>query len=241
MDDLLRSTSQLSKLETLHLPRSSTEVRSNDIPKNGWPVKLQELYISGGIDDSSRLYFGTLPATITRLSLGNCSRLSMISVARLLGTLKTNLRSLALLAPMTAVQVWDRPLNDVLDYAPNLTHLKISVDLIDADFFTVQSNRSTNTSLTRLDLHCLESEACEYFFLMLVYDALGMGEFAKVRIVGVHHDLGWEYSGDRGDLAEIDELLKALAREDGPEALIVEAEAGVIHVPEKSFWVWTGA
>lgn len=63
-----------------------------------------------------------------------------------------------------------------------------------------------------------------------VFDAIDTGPFKKVRILGIHHRLGWTGTTDKdGEMKFVDELLKAFAREEDPEQRIVrEEDAGVV-------------
>lgn len=224
MLDLIRSTSFLSKLESLHLPRSSDPLSMNSSPKFKWPVTLRELHISGGLRDSAAPYFRKLPPTLSYLSIRNCSNLTIEFIQPLIKTLGPQLHSLDILAPLPHVHHWPTPpLDLVLDLVPNLTHLKISVDLISIRFF----EGPRPTSLTRLDLHCHDRSNCQYIEPLMVYNALGTDAFAKVRIVGVHYKLQWDTRLYLQDLMDLEELLIALAREDEAGAGISEAEAGV--------------
>lgn len=225
MSDLLRSVSFLSKLEALHLPRSSTQDPGKDILKYDWPAKIRELHVSGGLHDETTVYFSTLPSTVSRLSIGNCPHLSMLSIGPLLLAKGPQLQYLEILAPMPRLQLDHKPLNNLMDLVPNLRHLKISVDLIEVDFFLNASNRQPQ--LSRIDFHCGDPAAVPFMDAQYVYASLDLVPFSKVRVIGIHHKLGWA-STAQGDIVDLDELLQAMAREDGPGAEISEDEAGVV-------------
>lgn len=235
MTDLLRSLSGLSKLDTLYLPRSSTYEAKGDIIKYGWPARLQDLHISGGVRDESTLCLSTLPPSVTRLSIGNCPHLSMLSLRPILQAKGAQLQYLEIMAPIPALELGHKPLNDVMDMVSNLRHLKISLDFLGPIFFTPSaSNPDACQSLRRLDLDCFDPAECGFITLEQVWQGFDWaegkdGKFNKVRKLGISNKLGWTVrKSDQATIQEIDELLKAMAREDGPDAEVAEDEAGVL-------------
>ena len=143
--------------------------------------------------------------------------------------LDSSLKSLEIIAPMPKVLGEGGLFNIFWKYAHNVSHLKISLDLISITFF--DHVELQHASLQRLDLPCFDPAQCDDEIADVLYDNLGIDQFAKLRIVGVDEMFaktvlivrpGWPH------LEEIDELLKALAREDGKGAHIPEAEAGVV-------------
>lgn len=232
MSDLLRSTSTLSKLESLHLPRSSAHDSSRDVLIYSWPSKLRELHISGGLHDESALGLSTLPRSLSYLSIGNCPHLSMLFISPLLKQIGSQLQYLEIVAPLPGLGLGHGLLTNITDLVPNLRHLKISLDFVGPLFFTAgESGQRECQFLTRLDLDCFEPAECVDFSPERIADAIVdmEGNFSKLRRLGVHRKLGWMTTKNgKKDMSEIDELLKALAREDGPDAEISEDEAGVV-------------
>lgn len=112
-----------------------------------------------------------------------------------------------------------------MDSVPNLRHLKVSIDFIDTDFFLNAS--SEHPSLTRIDLHCFDTDDASQIDASNMYSFLELHPFSNVRILGIHQKLGWA-TRDGSNVVDLDELLKAMAREDGPGAEISEDEAGVV-------------
>ncbi len=225
MSDLLRSISFLSHLKILHLPRSSTQDPGKSILKSDWPAQLQELHISGGLHDETTVYFSTLPPTVSHLSIGNCPHISMLSIGPLLLAKGPQLQYLGILAPIPRLQLGQKPLNNIMGLLPNLRHLKISVDFIDTDFFLNAS--SEHPTLSRIDLHCFDTDDTSQLDASNLYTFLELYPFSKVRILGIHQKLGWAFK-DGVNILDLDELLKAMAREDGPGAEVSEDEAGVV-------------
>ena len=230
MNDLLRSTSHLSKLESLHLPRSSVQEQSRKNPPDcEWPSKLSRLYVSGLARFNTLPYFKSLPPSLSHLSLQNLPHMHEWCISAKIDSIRHNLHYLIVLAPLQSLQIaLPKPGNYFLDLCPHLTYLKISVDLIDDTFFVCNLNNNP-PSLTRLDLHCFDPAESQNITPASVYNALGNDLFTKVRIVGAHRLLEWHTRTDyQQDMFDMDDLLKALAREDGPKGSISEKEAGSV-------------
>ena len=155
----------------------------------------------------------------------------MLFISPLLNQIGSQLQYLEIVAPLPGLRLGHGLLTNITDLAPNLHHLKISLDFVGPLFFTAgESGQPECKFLTRLDLDCFEPAECVDFSPERIADTIvGMeGKFSKLRRLGVHRKLGWmnTKNGTEG-MAEIDELLKALAREDGPNAEISEDDAGV--------------
>ena len=236
MSDLLHSTASLPKLRILHLPRSSgQETHNRPIKEGTWPTKLGELHISGGLSDESVVALTALPQSVISLSIGNCTRLSMLTIRPLLEMRGPQLQSLEIVAPITALQVTRGPLNNVLNWAPNLAYLKISVDFLTADFLGVDENDiviDENTllhySLKTLYLHCFDPTQCEDLNVQHVLIGILHGILVGVRILGIHQRLGWRDNDYWiNHLWSINNALEEHARKDGPEAEISIEDAGI--------------
>ncbi|CAF9927658.1 MAG: hypothetical protein ALECFALPRED_003806 [Alectoria fallacina] len=230
MTDLLRSTSLLSKLESLHLPRSSAHDASRDIMICSWPASLRELHISGGIHDEALVSLGTLPSSVSSLSIRNCPHLSMVSIGTILKTKGSQLHHLEVVAPIPALARDHKPLSGYMEYVPNLRSLKISLDFISRSFMLLENDKADRYPLRQLDLDCFDPADCEAFNAYDLWAAIAYDNgFGRVRKVRVHRRLGWAASEEGTEqVKDLDELLKALAREDGASAEIKEADAGVV-------------
>ena len=229
ISDLLRSINPLINLAVLHLPRSST-TNAGTKERRTWPAKLQELHINGGLHSTSSITNHSLPLCLSNLSISNCPHLDAESLFDLLETLSPQLSKLSLLAPIPSIR-YHPDLYNILNVLTNLTHLRLSVDLIYEPFFLyyLEYNPAL-ASLTRLDLDCFDPDYCTQVNLLVLFDCLGYGMFAKVRVLGVHPKLGWNASHYGKDLEDVSDLLKALAREDEAGAGIPECEAGVLVI-----------
>ena len=230
ISDLLHSTASLPKLEILHLPRSSGhETYKRIIRGVAWPTKLRELRISGGLSDEFVSFITALPQSVSSLSIGNCPRLSMLTIRPLLEIRGPQLRHLEIVAPIPALGVTFGPLDNVMKWAPNLRYLKISVEfLTEALFAERDHDESHYKSLKTLYLHCFDPTQCEDLGAANVLAGIFFGKLEGVRILGIHERLGWrDNERSREALWEINTLLRAQAEEEGPEADIPVDDAGI--------------
>lgn len=278
MADLLRSTSLLPKLESLHLRTyfrrlSSSQVQTMGLvtclknvisvdtfqgsnvplgtnmltPKSSkarssahdtnrdslmckWPATLRELHISGGIHDEPLASLSSLPPSLSSLSIGNCPHLSILSIGRILQIKGPQLHHLEIVAPIPALTQDHKPLSGYMEYVPNLVYLKISLDFVSRSVLLSENDKEDQYSLRQLDLDCFDPEETDLFTAYDVWAAIAYDRgFGRVRKVRVHRRLGW-VATDEGleQVKELDLLLKALAREDGDDAEIKEADAGVV-------------
>ena len=149
----------------------------------------------------------------------------MLSIGPLLEAKGSQLRYLAITAPMPML---GESINYVLDHTPNLFRLRISFDLLSPEFFDAEMSRSDTWRVRVLDLDCFDQSISE-FETSILWHAIDSGVFQNLRKVRLSKRLGWTDTerGKRG-VREIDDLLKALAREDGSGAEIEEADAGVV-------------
>lgn len=228
--DLLRSTSLLSKLESLHLPRSSAHDAARDLFICNWPATLRELHISGGIHDGPLMSLTTLPPSLSRLSIENCPHLSMVSIGSILRNKGSQLHHLEIVAPIPALTYDHKPLSGYMEHVPNLLYLKISLDFVSRSFLLSDNDKGEQYPLRQLDLDCFDPADCDTFTAYDVWAAIAYdSRFGRVRKVRVHRRLGWAATKEgKEQVKDLDDLLKALAREDGANAEIQEADAGVV-------------
>ena len=209
--------------------RSSAQDTGRDLRSCSWPAKLRELHISGGIRDEPLVSLSTLPPTLSSLTIGNCPHLSMLSIGNILKNKGSQLRHLEIVAPIPALAQYHKPLSGYMIHVPNLLHLKISLDFISPLFLLLGRDREGPYPLRQLDLDCFDPAICDDFTAFDVWCAICDEGIGGVRKVRVHRRLGWTATREgKKWIKEVDELLKALAREDGANAAIDENEAGVV-------------
>ena len=153
----------------------------------------------------------------------------MLSINNILKNKGSQLHHLEIIAPIPALAREHKPLNSYMIHLPNLLYLKISVDFISPSFLLLDKDKKDLYPLQQLDLDCFDPADCDLFTAADLWCALcdeGLGIVRKVR---VHRRLGWTATKEgKKRMNDVDELLKALAREDGVNAAIDETEAGVI-------------
>ncbi len=154
----------------------------------------------------------------------------MASIGNILKTKGTQLHHLEIVAPIPALTQGLKPLNSCMEHVPNLLYLKISLDFISRPFFVSKTVKEAHYRLRELVLDCFDPTDCDEVFIAYLWCAIAQDfGFRGVRKVHVHRRLGWTATeSGREELKELDELLKALAREDGANAEIEEADAGVV-------------
>ena len=209
--------------------RSSAQDTSRDLRSCSWPANLRELHISGGIHDEPLVSLSTLPPTLSSLSIGNCPHLSMLSIGNILKNKGSQLRHLEIVAPIPSLAQDHKPLSSYMIHLPNLLHLKISLDFISPSFLLLEQDREDLYPLRQLDLDCFDPADCDAFTATDLWCAICDEGFGRVRKVRVHRRLGWTATKEGNKrIKDVDELLKALAREDGANVAIDENEAGVV-------------
>lgn len=153
----------------------------------------------------------------------------MLSIGNILKNKGSQLRYLEIIAPIPALAQDRKPLSSYMIHVPNLLHLKISLDFINPSFLLLEKDREDHYPLRQLDLDCFDPADCEAFTASDLWFAISDEGFDRVRRVRVHRRLGWTASKEgKRRIKDVDELLKALAREDGDNAAIDENEAGVV-------------
>lgn len=221
----------LAMLTPQHLTaRSSAHDAARDLFICNWPATLRELHISGGIHDGPLMSLTTLPPSLSRLSIENCPHLSMVSIGSILRNKGSQLHHLEIVAPIPALTYDHKPLSGYMEHVPNLLYLKISLDFVSRSFLLSDNDKGEQYPLRQLDLDCFDPADCDTFTAYDVWAAIAYdSRFGRVRKVRVHRRLGWAATKEgKEQVKDLDDLLKALAREDGANAEIQEADAGVV-------------
>ena len=194
-----------------------------------WPNNLRELHISGGLSDEFVFFVADLPQSVSSLSIGHCPRLSMFTICPLLEASGPQLHYLEIVAPIPMLGVYTGVLDDLVDWAPNLRHLKISADFISERIFaTCDNDQLHRKSLKTFYLHCFDPTESDELGAAHVLNGVYFGKFTGVRILGIHERLGWrDNEGSKEALMDIHTLLRTQAEEDGPKAEIPVDDAGI--------------
>ena len=215
--------------QTYMTARSSAHDASKDLLTCTWPTTLRELHISGGIHDEALVSLGSLPSSLSRLRIGNCPHLSTVSIGNLLQTKGPQLQHLEIIAPIPALSRNPTSLSDYLKHVPNLLYLKISLDFVWHSNFPSERVEGDRYPLKQIDIDCFDPGECELYASDLWAVIASESRFGRVRKVGIHRRLGWADTREgKEQVKDLDDLLKALAREDGPNAEVKEVDAGVV-------------
>ena len=194
-----------------------------------WPVTLRELHISGGIHDEALVSLGSLPPSLSHLRIGNCAHLSSLSIGILLQTKGPQLQHLEIIAPIPALSRTLPSLSDYMEHAPNLLYLKISADFLWYSNIFKERVDGDHCPLKQIDIDCFDPAACDFDASDLWAVIACESRFGRVRKVGIHRRLGWADTREgKEQVKDLDDMLKALAREDGPNAEVKEDDAGVV-------------
>ena len=153
----------------------------------------------------------------------------MFTICPLLERSGPHLHYLEIVAPIPMLAVYPGVLDELMDWAPNLRHLKISTDFISERVFaTCDDAELHHKSLRTLYLHCFDPTESDELAATHVVNGIFFGKFTSVRILGIHERLGWRDREDsREVLMEIHTLLRVQAEEEGPEAEIPVDDAGI--------------
>ena len=154
----------------------------------------------------------------------------MISIGTILKTKGSQLHHLEITAPIPALAQDHKPLSSYMEHVPNLLYLKISLDFVSRSQLLSENDKGHQYPLRQLDIDCFDPESCDDFTAYDLWAAIAYDTgFGKVRKVRLHRRLGWTATEEgKGQVKDLDELLKALAREDGANAQIEEADAGIV-------------
>lgn len=234
MSDLLRSIQGLDQLVLLYLPRASSYAASKERTAHTcktWPPHLRELHLNGGFSNYNLPFLLNIPPSTSELWLTNCPPPATELIKLFFDEKGPQLQTLHVALPAS------RHTNSDIMFAishpcTQVRNLSVNIELI-GDSWKSRYRPTTFYSfpnVERLEIGCLEghdNEFTGYVSDMCAY--LYSEELPKLRKLLIHRYLRWT-SSEAGSLqvGEMNDLLKALAREDGEDAEIPEHEAGVI-------------
>ncbi|KAI4284976.1 MAG: hypothetical protein L6R38_001044 [Xanthoria sp. 2 TBL-2021] len=230
---LLRSISKLSRLENLSI-RCKLDYPADRAPSNVfWPPKLKALQLSACINDNDFVIFSTIPKSLISLTLHHCPGLNGESIKTILMNFGDVLESFQF-EPRTSDSLTYIDLAHWIEYAPRLRRL-----FIPASSYSIRTGYDFPMSLrySVQNPHPLEHLEFDCTYLdrygsELDYEdiwlAIAEGYLSRVRRLGFRHQVTVQpWRTNRRELQDLDDLLRALAREDGENANIKEEEAGV--------------
>lgn len=234
LPQLLHSIAKLPCLEALSI-RCKDDVagKSADVT---WPPRLKALEVSGTLTDEALAYLHLLPDSLTSFTIYNAPRVSPTSLKALIGVLGHDLEYLHV-GPRTLEHGSER-ISEWLLCLPKLKQLRLcqpsfyfGYELDIPDRHSPIYNAHNLHPLERLELDCraLGSSSdhdpeSNYGGIFGLVDDGYLGRLRQVTYVQ-SSDAGLTRY-DRQIVHELDDFLRALAREDGENASIKENQAG---------------
>ncbi|KAL8904674.1 MAG: hypothetical protein Q9207_003124 [Kuettlingeria erythrocarpa] len=215
-----------------------------------WPPLLTALHVSGMSNNGALAYFYSLPKSLTSLTVHDSPRLDGGSVKDLVTSLGHSIENLHIgvntletdsefdfgvleeMAEYRSLQKW-------LDGLPKLRRLHLFLPWI--EIAESKGTPGSSSIYNAQNPHPLEYLELDFRHILeywgpagfrehhdAFYDAIAEGYLARLRRVAFfHHADALLEKTDKQMLLEMDELLRALAREDGENATIREEHAGV--------------
>lgn len=138
--ELFKATSHLEKLATLRLPRSAGFSGRVDSSQVFWPPNLENLCLSGGIDNHFLHGAVGLPDSLRGLTVEHCPMLHGSDIIHFLNNAVRPLPNVESLKLAFLPRLTEQSLNCVLSVLPGLTKLSVSVDYITPTFFDIAHN-----------------------------------------------------------------------------------------------------
>ncbi|KAM3068442.1 hypothetical protein ACMFMG_009581 [Clarireedia jacksonii] len=188
-DLLFQTLKNLTELETLFFPRSSSSDAQNREKKPySWPPKLKALHLAGGVDDHFlHTHLSNVPTALTHFSIQHCSMVYSFALLSTLETIGLRLQHLTIRHPMS--RIGGGALDHVLLSCPSLIAFRISADFITNALF---QSIPTGHPLRILDLDCSGTAGAEVEISAgKVYDAVDAGRLPDLRSVRVSSRLAW--------------------------------------------------
>lgn len=237
LPQLLHSIRRLTCLEKLSM-RCKDDV-PHTLSDSTWPPQLKVLNISGTFIDDVLEHFLSLPKSLTSLAVYDCRTLGLHPMKELVKALGDGLESLQIGPGMLFSDHED--LAEWLQYLPKLKRLHIC-----EPWFSIPQTMSHLPSpiFDAESPHPLEHLGVDYREVVerpdydtevrnevSLWDAIAEDYLNRVRHVQYfyRHDARLS-KRTRRLVDELDDLLRALAREDGPDAAITEEDAGAYVV-----------
>ncbi|KAL6229673.1 hypothetical protein BDW75DRAFT_224746 [Aspergillus navahoensis] len=179
--DLKRSLSNLTHLQTLRLPQSTsvTDTESFGIP---WPHSLRRVQFSGHFSSELMRSF-RWPMSLTSLTLKNCSDLSLSNISSLMCSPDLNRTLKRLTISGLNRRLCPESITSILALIPALSFLNIPGDMVDGTFFDLLCHVGIPT-LEVLEFGWPSEDPTIYFGTESLLKALELG-LPNVYAVGI--------------------------------------------------------
>ncbi|PWY96584.1 hypothetical protein BO94DRAFT_529952 [Aspergillus sclerotioniger CBS 115572] len=182
--NLKKALSNLSRLTTLRLPRTTTLTNHNDSAATiDWPPKLHRLQFSGQFRSLVISNF-SWPRTLTSLTLKNCIDLSVSNLGSLMSNPQlATLKRFTISGSNRGLQ--PEAINAISVFLPELSSLSIPGDLVNDSFFDIMSHMHPPLPLEALEFGFPSLDASLSFSTSSLITAMEYG-LANLRSVGFH-------------------------------------------------------
>ncbi|KAI4115978.1 MAG: hypothetical protein LQ341_007706 [Variospora aurantia] len=225
LHQLLHSISKLPSLESLSMRCKDAPVAHQ--PDVSWPPSLKSLRVSGSFTSRTLNHFRLLPRTLTSLTIDDTSQIDYGALEALLKVIGHGLESLHLGSYSIGFQ--DVTLSDWLRHLPKLKSLYVSGSQIGGSLNISGGGNRLYDSHNSHPLKQLELEGFDLEIMETVFDLVADGYLGCIRQVIFIRSSCTTRRLTRHDLQsvrDLDDLLRALAREDGTGASMEEDQAG---------------
>lgn len=218
----------------MHLPRAFSNAAAGNHrsdPCTQWPPNLKVIHVNGGFNDHDIKYLTSLPPSTSEVWLEHCPVPTTESANHFFVNMGGQLETLHVTMPERKYRNWI--LMGLLLDCHNLRNLSINIEVIGNNWGeqVVPESFHSFPFIERLEIGCLDDHDDEFSYHSL--DNMSAYLFSealpKLRILKIHWRLRWNSNQTKlRRVDEMDNLLKALAREDGEGANISEDTAGVL-------------
>ncbi|KAI4288222.1 MAG: hypothetical protein L6R35_002521 [Caloplaca aegaea] len=227
LHQLLHSISKLPRLEFLSMRCKDAPVANH--PDVSWPPSLKSLEVSGSFTSRTLDHFRLLPRTLTSLTIDDTSQIDYGALEALLKVIGHGLETLHLGSYPIGFQ--DVTLSDWLRPLPKLKSLYVSLlgSQIGGSLNIFDGGKRLYDSHNSHPLKQLELDGFDLEVVESVFDLVADGYLGCLRQVIFIRTSCTTRRLTRHDLQsvhELDDLLRALAREDGTGASMEEDHAG---------------
>lgn len=234
LPEILKATSSLNNLKVFRLPRSSGFGIHFKSKSFVWPPNVEDLTLSGGIDEHFLRGVVPFPTTLRHLTVEHCPLAKGFTVVHLLRNCVRPLPKIESLKLRHLPRLGSRALDDVLILVPQLRKLSVSVDYVTPAFldeahfhheikpFLLENGEESDQALTLLgnSLSILELTnsgnpgAEDKLMPIDILIALDEGTVPKLRKVRVAKTLHWSSSAIKTDSDELGDALQEASKRD---------------------------
>lgn len=254
--EILKRTAALTQLATLRLPRSAGFSTKTDPSQVVWPPNLENLCLSGGIDNHFLQGVVGLPNSLKSLTVEHCPMLHGSDIIHFLNIAIRPLPNLETLKLAYLPRLMESSLDCVLWVLPGLLKLSVSVDYITPTFFDLTDNLqyriyyADDNDITQTPTRHIQGpgKLCQLRTLELTNSgnpgvedkispidlviAVDEGQMPNLRQLRVAKSLMWHAGSTADDLEALSDTLKESWESPGKKDILITegAELGDVGV-----------